>query len=177
MQSIHICLFCYTYYRFFLSLYLSSSSFFTLPSLLLPRQETNKRTALPITNMRDHCRMHYTCRMHCSCRSRPLKTTAACTVLGGRQYLLQCCWKLSRLCVRTENNKYEQGCKRCTLHRLYQGILYFQHVIRFNGTLTNVISCTLVSKILERIFTESKNSQNSYVNISYNEFHPNRQYV
>jgi len=74
----------------------------------------------------------------------------------------------------TNTNKVANAALYDAVHRLYQGILYFQHVIRVNGTLINVISYTLVSKILERIFTEPKNSQNSYVNISYNEFHPNR---
>jgi len=74
----------------------------------------------------------------------------------------------------TNRNKAANAALHDTVHRRYQGILYFQHVIQFDGMLINVISYTLVSRIFERIFTEPKNSQNSYVIISYNDFHPNR---
>jgi len=95
--------------------------------------------------------------MHNSCRPRPLETTAACTVLGGRQCLLQCCWIVIffRLGLKTTKTNKAANAALCdAVHRLHQGILYFQHVIRFNSALINVISYTLVSKILEWIFTE-----------------------
>ena len=79
------------------------------------------------------------------------------------------------LALKTTNTNQAANAALCdAAHRLYQGILYFQHVTQFDDTLINVISYTIVSKILERIFTEPKNSQNSYVIISYNEFHPDR---
>jgi len=34
------------------------------------------------------------------------------------------------------------------VHRLYQGLLYFQNVIQFHGTYINVISFMLITRVL-----------------------------
>jgi hypothetical protein len=62
------------------------------------------------------------------------------------------------------------------VHVTYQVFHFFRNVIRFHGTPIPVLSCTLwkITAFPELIFTEFKNIQHHYVNISYAEFHQNR---
>jgi len=78
---------------------------------------------------------------------------------------------LNIILTKTANNVVSDA-----VHVTYQVILFFRNVIRFHGTPIPVLSCALwkITAFPELIFTELKNIQHHYVNISYAEFHQNR---
>jgi hypothetical protein len=60
------------------------------------------------------------------------------------------------------------------VHEIYQGVLYFQNVVSFQGTRVNVISFMPVSStaFAAPIFTKLTNTRQRYVQTTYTKFNP-----